>query len=1289
MTQAQAYSPYNGNMSDVNEEDLGPIIQPIPDNLMVGDYIEIAGYCRGKEVLVELLTSEEAAVTDTDVLPLQVRLQSGGPVRAMNRVREKIQRQEKFVENGVQENLAFKLCIYANETCYEIRLNDQHVCNLDHLVRLEDVSAISMDGDAEFTSIEFKDIYGEDEPTPSEPEKPEAGMMRIAESRQSFQRHKSPPVFVRTSTRRSSRRKVRSPLVDTGKPATNHWPTSNDLSRPNMDIDTPYGQPVDNLNASKAPVIKSQPKYETDYGLPEPQYVTDGSRNSIDDKVPRGSRGSILPPRSSTTLDEKRVDKQLVVGGPQSRVVAGSAHRGSYSQLDDETQQPITYTSGPNAEQKPKSKSAWPFGKKTSTPDLTDSERGSKRSIRDWFKRKKSTGSSSNLRGSASLGNLSYPDTPRKLRLEPGVGAATSPVLGGVSKEMMKEPAATIAGHIAAQKAVPEFENFTLTPHPEALPTELERMRSQPAPTVRSSQDMPGPQPTTRDQPMSKSSGPAAELANRLYDEGRAGFNPGTTLTGNITEPIGMAARTSTVQDIPPKVATTPITPAAPTALPQKLKGTAPEIASKIQDTVSRPNFDETTLISPTSTIPASNITLQKTPQAPPVDVTPRSPMMTPTTPVATRTTPMAPVVAPIVAPVATPTQSQKLKGTAPEIASKIQDTVSRPNFDETTLISPTSTIPASNITLQKTPQAPPVDMTPRSPMMTPTTPVATRTTPMAPVVAPIVAPAATPTQSQKLKGPAPEIASKIQDTVSRPNFDDTTLMSPTSTIPASNITLQKTPQAPPVDVTPRSPMMTPTTPVATRTTPMAPVVTPVVEQPIRRDEAPTRIQPPVYEKPYIDTDYELPTKTELVRDKPGYMPTMSPPKYHSTDNFQRSMSDDRMSHGSDVYSDGEYYLDVGKSAYYHERCQSLKRHKSRRTVAKDREARRSLGLALNHDSTRSSISSITADELREMHGSDYRRSEPLVNPTRAAQRKLYTAAPSVDSTNSQSLTVGKAQLIRDEFAAELPVRLSVGRCMCIRGHFLYENEKAQTCSLRIGANEPVCANGYDGLLLEYGIDGTVDIFVLAGSQKIFWGCMKCPVGKYTADFNIELHVRAKYLALTVSDFVSQMMPKPIDLSLLTFVRLEPGSSAELDGVTVFNHFELPLELTFADSPCRNDFQTLSLATRLYADTQSIILDFTTQAKKTFSVVFDFLADRLYVMAASTRYTRQGETEIPFVPEQIRSIHIKRNASENCLCVCVNGRQLLVHTVPVDRPVGKLSTVRILGDFTLLKAKVD
>ncbi|KAF8569311.1 hypothetical protein P879_03005 [Paragonimus westermani] len=633
-------------------EPMGPIIQPIPDNLMVGDYIEINGFCRGPEVIVELLTSDHPSEIDSGLLPLHICLLAGGPVLVKSQSRNKIERQEHNVRMGVQQNMAFELCIYAMDDGYEIKLNKETVCTHKHAVKLEDVAAISMDGDADFTSIEFKDIYGEEDEAQYTNDTAQPGFMRVQELRESFSRKRGSPVLVRSSTRRSSRSsKVQSPssVVKT------HWPTSSDLSRPDFDIDVkPPAQVV-----TPKEYVEPEHNIRADYALPistQPPYVDTTSQKSK-------NRLSLKPgSRKSIQLDESKLEGYSVVGGNQSSQVAGNARGGVYQVLDDE--QPGIYRPGsntmyvgstqsihgstPSLQDKSKKKRTSLFSRsKGSESDLSTAgtEKKSK-GIKNIFKRKKSTPTTS---GTEIRPSISMPDVYRS---EPSghqgystasisdhplyLGAAMdiAPVSGPVPKSVLKDSAPEIAAYMAGQKAVPEFENFTLTHEPSLTQSRMsltERSRVEPIQTRPTSVISEGPQ-------RRKLKGTAPELADILIDSGRAGFEPNNTLTGGVQEPkVSIPIRESYQ---PKYEQMEPVKP---------LKGSAPEIADSIATRFRPENAADVTLTN------ESALEIPRVSQ--PAHYTAVS------TPPATKEIEIV------------TTKPGKLKGTAPELAAQFVDT--------------------------------------------------------------------------------------------------------------------------------------------------------------------------------------------------------------------------------------------------------------------------------------------------------------------------------------------------------------------------------------------------------------------------------------------------------------------------------------------------------------------------------------------------------------------------------------------------------------------------------------
>ncbi|CAH8451820.1 unnamed protein product [Schistosoma intercalatum] len=186
----------------------------IPDCLMDGDYIEIHGVCHGKRIVFELLTEEASTQNIFDKLPLQIILTTDGLVTVISRNPEKVAKQERSVENGIQIDKAFELCVHAYKKCYVVKLNGEDVCGQDHLVPLNEAFALSMQGKVDILSLEFKDMYYDEEEMNNNTnmssannnnnsirmDDAQAGFVRVNELRQSSIRRNDPPVMVPTRT---------------------------------------------------------------------------------------------------------------------------------------------------------------------------------------------------------------------------------------------------------------------------------------------------------------------------------------------------------------------------------------------------------------------------------------------------------------------------------------------------------------------------------------------------------------------------------------------------------------------------------------------------------------------------------------------------------------------------------------------------------------------------------------------------------------------------------------------------------------------------------------------------------------------------------------------------------------------------------------------------------------------------------------------------------------------------------------------------------------------------------
>ncbi|GAA37595.2 hypothetical protein CLF_106774 [Clonorchis sinensis] len=1187
----------------------GPIVQPIPDNLMVGDYIEINGICRGPEVIIELITEEQQRGVRNDILPLHVRLQAGGPVLVKNYSKDKVNRQEYNHRMGMQQNLAFELCIYALEEGYEVKLNGETVCMQKHVVRLEDVAAITMDGDADFTSIEFKDTSGEDAEGMYDVEEPQVGYMRVQEMRDSFSRKPATPIIVRSSVRRSKRsNEVASPMP-IGK---SEWKTSSDLSKPAIDIDT-----------VSRPVRDSTSAYMThNAGV---NASSDSYRTSMADLSPKSKkRSTVLPTigsRKSINLDESKLEEYAVVGGSQSRTIAGDSHGGAYRLLDDET----THISRPSIQsvhatslsasaaslQEKKKKRGSIFGKfrksKGSEPDLsavgTDKEK-KKKGSRSLLRAKKgfTSVSANDVRMSASFTDM--PTTASgsafgqssTMSLRPnylGVGADLAPVPGPIPKSVFKLPAPEMAAYVAGQKAVPEFETFMLTngvdpasythlnddrslhtfsrPYPESHA--MTAGPSQVAPVTRASggpvylnvgadrAPVPGPVPKS----VMKAAAP--EIAG--YVAGQKAIPEFENFT--IMGPMWPASRGSVMAyDQPTQRMST--APDIPTTT-RKLKGNAPENADILYDS-GRASFDPNVNLTGGASEPA------------PRGIEPRY----------------------MENDLQRATKPPKLKGSAPEMASAVQSYYQNVAPGDSNLVDLKAT-----------------DFHPTS----------------GSALGPLGPPQYSESKPAKLKGPAPELAAKLEDKYHgrMGHLPETTL--------AGDVSTQK----------PRSSV----------------------------------VQRPVYD---VDNVVSKPKyNVNPVINKPVYQ---EPVRSASVPYPSYSRDEDTE---SAIHSDGEYVLTVGRSDYYYERQRSLRNYRSRRSRAKERETRASMGFPNRIDSAGSSISSLTESELMLCRKSrpfksqqDFR--ERPVYSTRANMSKVYAEPPTIESiplpvTKSY---VDATELRNNKFGAKFPLTLRSGRSALLIGHFLNEVPRPQSCTIRLWTDEITEVDSFSAMTVEVWSTGSMTVYGTRNSNPTCLVSWKCADNSTNLDnhqnFTICIHARGLYSAVSINDYVTLKLPESFSPILLNNLELESSKNAELDLFSVTDNLVLPIDLLFPKHSNRAETQKVLLKTQMTADTKCVTVTFSTQTNKVFSVVFDFEQYRIAVQPATKDGRPISWKEIIFVPEQIREIEISRFTKENSLSVRANATEMLSQPLPLTCPAGNLSRVRINGQFVLLKAEL-
>ncbi|KAK4472590.1 hypothetical protein MN116_003828 [Schistosoma mekongi] len=618
----------------------------IPDCLMDGDYIELHGVCHGDRIVFELLTKEASTQNLLDELPLQIILTTNGPVTVISRNRKEVAKQERFIKNGIQDNQSFELCVHACEDRYVVILNKEKVCEQKHLVPLRDAFALSMQGKVDILSLEFKDIYYDEEEmnntanmssannNTSSPRVDDAhiGFVRVNELRQSSIRRNDPPIMVPTRTgSKMDKQSIKS--KDSNLEVT-AWKTSNDLSRADLDIDYKLS-PLDRNSAVYSYRNSNDFSHSSESRLfstlpPVGKSANDaiGSRGNLNTNGMSHlkSKPTLAGFRKSATLSTSKIDQRFN-GHGRSQTDVGDILHGSYHVLDDEEHvmsQLSATTSTPNLQDKHKKKRFSLLGKsrqstgsesdvrkdskknKGSMPDIKskDAEGEKKKKglhFKNPFKRSRSKDKTTPATSSSSLNRPDHGFTEQV-----PVPAINVGVSNRLSKEISKKPAPEIAAYLQKSNPSIEYEAVNLTglkhlsddvhftPIDRKYNDEYENISGHhdqyKQKTLSNPRQSANLSPTSELHSHGKFKGPAPEVASIIHSK-----HPAPNL-GDITITQGPDSHfQSFTPDQSPK--TLRRTSELSTDLTNiKLKGTAPEIAAVIHSRSKSPNREDITL---------------------------------------------------------------------------------------------------------------------------------------------------------------------------------------------------------------------------------------------------------------------------------------------------------------------------------------------------------------------------------------------------------------------------------------------------------------------------------------------------------------------------------------------------------------------------------------------------------------------------------------------------------------------------------------------------------------------
>ncbi|KAM7535414.1 hypothetical protein Aperf_G00000093479 [Anoplocephala perfoliata] len=294
----------------------------IPGGLLDKDVIEITGFFYGEKIIIEVLAEKYNRDGENTALPLQFTLTRAGEWTAMTYT-QSVSAQTQTGSTAGSDN--FQIRIVALDSGFEIFLNGTQLCTQKHLVPLPQVSHISIDGDAEFTGVEFKDLVSENDTS--------ARSDHLSGTNEYDADAQLAPGFTRLSeNRRSSNRKPKPPVV---VPTHGSFRAKPSLATTREESDN-YVNAGEDLN----PMIKVAPAPQTVKSSADPTVDTTVSGIASSGKL--GSNLSLSGkknPEKKLSLREKFQSKKSSKGsvnaasiGGHERVNAGSAEDVSFGE---------------------------------------------------------------------------------------------------------------------------------------------------------------------------------------------------------------------------------------------------------------------------------------------------------------------------------------------------------------------------------------------------------------------------------------------------------------------------------------------------------------------------------------------------------------------------------------------------------------------------------------------------------------------------------------------------------------------------------------------------------------------------------------------------------------------------------------------------------------------------------------------------------------------------------------------------------------------------------------------
>uniref|UniRef100_A0A0X3PIU7 Galactoside-binding lectin n=1 Tax=Schistocephalus solidus TaxID=70667 RepID=A0A0X3PIU7_SCHSO len=331
----------------------------IPGGLLDKDVIEIHGRFLGDSDISVRLLAEDLSPELTRTLPFGFLLTSHGKW-SVEVIDDKNKKHEQSGNVTLPEVQIFKIRIIAYSANYELYVNDTKLLTQPHMVPLTAVSHLAIDGEAEFTSVEFKDLNSEAESAQSEDTTSSRSSNSAMESRDKLPEITAQPGFVRLSeSRRSYNRRPDDPVL---------IPLNSSIRRREADL-----QPYERYDEQAVRTTQ----VESSYAVPT---LPSQSENATGGQVEASKAAKVrtVPAPAAKDKEKRRSSSRLLDKLHRRKSTDHVGHKGSHDQRMEAS--PSIWHAEGGVEMSVDSKEIYKGGKQSavSEPNLTTATKAGK-----------------------------------------------------------------------------------------------------------------------------------------------------------------------------------------------------------------------------------------------------------------------------------------------------------------------------------------------------------------------------------------------------------------------------------------------------------------------------------------------------------------------------------------------------------------------------------------------------------------------------------------------------------------------------------------------------------------------------------------------------------------------------------------------------------------------------------------------------------------------------------------------------------------------------------------------